>query len=377
MYLLTEFILFIPLIVYACIQVQKLIPGSKLRHIFLCIIVFLFIGYPAAEGAAHSQVGTWAQALIFAGYFCLPLLLYIVLTVVAVDLLILIGRWTRLIRPEVLSLSRFRYFRLACYLIIPAFIVAFGAWNNNRLHVKHISIELPRKSSKLETLNVVFASDFHLSQITGKHLVERFVDEINALSPDIVLIGGDIVEGHGNEDLDRFEAEFRKIRSRYGVFAAQGNHESHRGGSNRFFEKAGMRLLEDAAEKIDNSFYLVVRRNWRFSRKPISDLLKEVPEDLPVILLDHVPRDLENVSNTRVDVQFSGHTHNGQLFPINLVIMPFEYEIAWGTKIKRNTVFIVSSGLQAWGPPVKTAGDSEIISAKIHFFGGKIQPRID
>ena len=142
--------------------------------------------------------------------------------------------------------------------------------------------------------------------------------------------------------------------------------ESHSGSPNDFFVKSGMMLLEDRVEKIGNAFYLAGRKDGRFSKKkPIGELLKSAPEDLPVILLDHSPKDLENVSRSRVDLQLSGHTHNGQLFPVNLLVMPFQYELAWGIKTKRHTQFIVSSGVQAWGPPVKTAGDSEILFIKV------------
>jgi uncharacterized protein len=137
-----------------------------------------------------------------------------------------------------------------------------------------------------------------------------------------------------------------------------------------------MKLLEDEVEKIDNSFYLAGRKDGRHSkRKSIEDLLKTASEDLPVILLDHNPKDLESVSQSRVDLQLSGHTHNGQLFPVNCMIMPFQYELAWGTKTKRNTQFIVSSGVQAWGPPVKTAGDSEILFIKATFRSNVDLPR--
>jgi predicted MPP superfamily phosphohydrolase len=87
----------------------------------------------------------------------------------------------------------------------------------------------------------------------------------------------------------------------------------------------------------------------------------------PIILLDHSPTDLDNVSKSRVDLQLSGHTHNGQLFPVNVVVMPFQYELPWGTIVKRHTVFTVTSVVQAWGLPVKTSGDSEILSIKVTF----------
>jgi predicted MPP superfamily phosphohydrolase len=108
-----------------------------------------------------------------------------------------------------------------------------------------------------------------------------------------------------------------------------------------------MKYLEDGVAKIDDAFYVIGRKERRFSqRKPVAELLKAAPENLPVILLDHRPTDLENVSNSRVDLQFSGHTHNGQLFPVNLLVMPFQYELAWGTMKKRNTFFKAAASVE-------------------------------
>jgi uncharacterized protein len=368
MYLLFELVIFSPLIIYACNQVRKLVPGSGLKHIFVGLFVLLFLGYPLAEILSHREIGPWARYTVLSGYYCLPYLLYITLSVVAIDLVILLARAVRLLKSDAVYRPKFRFLRLASYLLIPAVVVIWGAWNNNRLQVKSMSIELPRKSSSIERLHVVFASDFHLSQITNDRLVENFVNKVNALKPDIVLIGGDILEGDRQEKLEKFENQFRNIRAIYGVYAASGNHERHRLGADRFFMRSGMRLVEDRIEKLGGSFYLGLRKSARLSeRKSITELLKGAPDNLPIILVDHSPTDLENVSKTRVDLQVSGHTHNGQLFPVNLLVMPFQYELPWGTKVKRHTVFAVSSGIQAWGPPVRTAGMAEILSIEISF----------
>lgn len=368
MYLLFELIIFSPLIFYACVQVRKLVPGAGLKRILVALYILLFLGYPLAEMLSHREMGPWDRYLVLPGYYCLPYLLYITLSVAAIDLVLMLARALRLLTAEVICRPKFRFIRLASYILIPAAIVVWGSWNNNRLQVKNMSIELPRKSSSIERLHVVFASDFHLGQITNDRLVENFVNKVNSLKPDIVLIGGDILEGDRQENLKKFEDQFRNIKATYGVYAASGNHERHRGGADGFFMRSGMRLLEDRIEKLGGSFYLGARKSARLSqRKSISELLEDAPENLPIILVDHSPTDLENVSRTGVDLQLSGHTHNGQLFPINLVVMPFQYELPWGTKIKRHTVFTVTSGVQAWGPPVKTAGTSEILSIEISF----------
>jgi predicted MPP superfamily phosphohydrolase len=99
-------------------------------------------------------------------------------------------------------------------------------------------------------------------------------------------------------------------------------------------------------------------------RKSIPQLLENVNPDLPFLLLDHRPTELEEVSHFPVDVQFSGHTHNGQLFPLNFLIHTL-YDLSWGTKKIGNTHFFVTSGLRLWGPQVKTAGKAEIMLVEI------------
>jgi predicted MPP superfamily phosphohydrolase len=376
MYLLTEIILLSPLIIYACIRVWKLIPRPALKNTFVFLYILLFLGYPIAEAFSHREIGGRIRYLAIVGYYCLPYLLYFTLLVAAFDIVITLARAAKLLRPVRISSVGFRSMRLGGYLVIPALIVGIGALNNNRLQVNKYSIELLQKSSSLKELKIVFASDFHLGQITNERLLDRFVDKVNALHPDIVLIGGDILEGHGNKSLSKFESQFCRLRAKYGIYAAPGNHESHSSVRNDFFFNSGMKLLEDEVENIDNSFYVAGRKYGRHSsNKSIEDLLKTASEDLPIILLDHSPTDLERVSQSRVDLQLSGHTHNGQLFPVNCIIMPFQYELAWGTKTKRNTQFIVSSGVQAWGPPVKTAGDSEILFIKATFRSDVDLPR--
>ena len=135
-----------------------------------------------------------------------------------------------------------------------------------------------------------------------------------------------------------------------------------RGGAiSDFFMKAGIILLQDSVVKVDEGFYLAGRKDGRSrNRKSIEDLLREIPNDLPLILLDHSPTELEEASNSHVDIQISGHTHYGQLFPVNYINRS-QYELSWGYKKKRQTHFFVTSGVQVWGPPVRTAGDSEIL----------------
>ena len=164
-------------------------------------------------------------------------------------------------------------------------------------------------------------------------------------------------------NLDKLKMLLRRLRARYGVYAIKGNEDGNEF-NREFYASAGIKLLEENIEKIDSSFYLA---GFQKESGLIEDFLKAAPDDLPVILLRHIPKDLEIISRSRVDLQLSGHTHNGQLFPLNLLIMPRYYELAHGIKVKRNTIFAVTCGIRSWDSPVKTAGYSEILFIKVSF----------
>jgi predicted MPP superfamily phosphohydrolase len=177
-----------------------------------------------------------------------------------------------------------------------------------------------------------------------------------------------VLEGdRQGEKLGDFAAQFRRLKSKYGVYGVPGNHDLRGTSAMIFFDQAGIRLLQDAVEKIDNAFYLVGRNDGRSrGRKSMNELLRDCDRSLPVIVLEHRPTDLDNVSHNGVDILLSGHTHNGQLFPVNFITKR-RYELSWGYKLKNRTHVFVTSGIQVWGPPVRTAGDSEILIINVSF----------
>jgi predicted MPP superfamily phosphohydrolase len=296
------------------------------------------------------------------GYYALPFLLYIVLIVILSDLVLGILRLLKVLSRDTVRAPRFRKARLAFYLLAPTAVVAFGIWNFHHIRYHDFSVEIPRRSSDSAQLKIAFASDFHLGEQTEADFMARFVDKVNALKPDIVLIGGDVLEGDRRDYvLAQFEAEFRRIEAKYGVYGVLGNHDRFAGSRADFFDKAGIRILRDEIVKIDNAFYLAGRLSGRAAgRKSAADLFRNTPEDLPLVLLDHRPADIDAVSRTRADIQLSGHTHHGQLFPINF-ITDGPYELGWGHLLKGRTHFYVTSGIQLWGPRVRTIGYSEIL----------------
>ena len=199
--------------------------------------------------------------------------------------------------------------------------MTYGLANFAHLRTQRYVIEVPRKSAQIGQFTFVFAADFHLGKITAARFMDRFVAKVNAEKPDIVLIGGDVLEGHrGDEDAGAFAAQFKRIESKFGIYAAPGNHEGYGGNRDAFFNEAGIRLLRDAVERVDGAFLLAGRNEGRTrNRKSVEELLRDTTEDLPVILMEHRPTSPDDFSQTRVDIKLSGHTHKGQLFPLNIV----------------------------------------------------------
>lgn len=368
MFLLDTLLLLSPFAIYAFVRVVQQVATRRSKAIYIAASVALAFGYPLAETLSHSGVGAWAKVVMIAGYCSLPFGLYLVLTVLASDCVVGVLRLLKLISRDTVRSPRFRRFRLAFWLIVPVIVVTVGLVNHQRLQVREYAIEVPRRSSAIDQLRIVFVADIHLNAITADDLLERLVSKINAAGPDIVLIGGDVLEGdRPDEDTHGYEAQFRRIRAKYGVYGAPGNHDRRIFERTRFFQNAGIHFLSDTVERIDDAFYLAGRNDRRSSdRKSVEELLSGVSRDLPVILIAHRPTDFEASKASGVDIQLSGHTHHGQVFPANLVTER-QNPLSWGHLQQGPTQLFVTSGVQLWGPPVRTSGVAEIMLIKVRF----------
>lgn len=370
MFLLSILLLYTLPTIYTYIRLKKLVPRGLYRILFTLFYLFLAFGFFIAEILSHRITnGNWIKYLILIGYYTLPFLFYLFLSVLLFDILRGANHLLKIVPIKATENYKFRSAVIWILFIIPTIIVFIGTIHVNNIRINKYNIDIPRKSSVINHLKIAMAADFHLGQITDKKFLGEFADRLNSLNPDIVLLPGDIVEGHRDEnEIKQFTSQFRQINSKYGVYASPGNHESHNINSKlQFFSDAGIKLLTDEFVCIANSFYLLGRNDGHSNnRKPIEEFLKQMPNQLPVIVLDHRPTDIEAATRSGVDIQLSGHTHNGQLFPLNFIVSRI-YELAWKYKKIKNTHLFVTSGIQVWGPPVRTAGDSEIMVIEVDF----------
>jgi predicted MPP superfamily phosphohydrolase len=254
-------------------------------------------------------------------------------------------------------------------------IVFLGNLNKRDITVTTLDLTFPKGDGKLNELNIAFAADLHLSPIDGERLLKRIVEKINSVNPDLILFAGDVVDDKADILKTRGIGEsFKLLKPKLGIYNINGNHEfiNNVAPSVKFVEDYGIRVLRDRYELVDSSVYIVGREDVvmkQFTgkdRKSLEEIIETAESNYPKILLDHTPTKLEQAVNNGIDLQLSGHTHHGQIWPAN-IITGLIYELSWGYKKKGNTQFYVTSGAGTWGPPVRTGSKSEIVNIKIRF----------
>ena len=355
-------------------QVLSSSPGFRPTYAVLYWLIALsFIISRALENILPSIL---TNILTWVGSFWIGALLYLFLSVLVLDALRVVNHFM----PFFPGIVTENYARAKCatagvVLAAVALTLLCGFINSRFPRVRELELSVNKQAGELKNLNIVMVSDIHIGTIIGRSWLEPFIDKINALSPDIVLMPGDIVDGQAGLLVRENPAEaLSRIQARYGVFAAPGNHE-YIGSSvpvNRFLADQNITLLRDQHVKIGDSFFVVGRDDrsmgWRAgrTRKDLKVLMDEIDRRLPVILLDHQPYNLHEAAENGVDLQLSGHTHNGQLWPINYIVKAM-YEIAWGYKRIGDTHYYVSNGAGTWGPPVRVGSRPEIVLIRLNF----------
>ena len=246
---------------------------------------------------------------------------------------------------------------LCSVLGLVTLILTLGGIHYHHKYREELTITTGKQLEK--PLTVVLASDLHIGYHNRKAELERWVDLINSENPDLVLIGGDIIDmslrpvEEGN-----FAEEFRRIQAP--VYTVLGNHEfySNVERTEQFFREAGVGLLKDSVAHFKGVD--IIGRNDRSapSRANVASLAEGLKGF--TIVLEHQPYHLEEAEAAGVDFQFSGHTHRGQVWPLSWITDAM-YEKAWGLLKRGNTQYYVSSGLGIWGPKIRVGTRSEYL----------------
>lgn len=266
-------------------------------------------------------------------------------------------------------------------------------------HAKHINVTpyevtVDKSAGELDSLKIVFIADTHFGYNAGTIHAKEIVKKINKQNPDLVCIAGDIFDNEYEaiHEPKKVKKILRKINSRYGVYACWGNHDLNEpilagftfnpgkeGAESlkdprmrEFLKDSNIQLLEDEAVLIDNSFYVVGRKDASLiekieeKRKTPAQLTEKLDKDKPIIFIDHQPKELQEIADAGVDLDLCGHTHDGQTFPGNITIK-FLWENPCGYLQKGSMHNIVTSGSGVWGPAMRVGTNSEICTINVTF----------
>lgn len=347
---------------------QSLSLYPNLRIVYTILFVLAASSYIIARIFSESLPQFVYFSLIWIGSFWFMFLFYFFLSIVLIDLVRLIDKIFHIL-PTFLHQNpeRTRFYLGLIVLIFTIIASSYGYLNRLNIKVKELSIILNDKPVK--EYRIVFFSDLHISVVNNHSFMKNVVNKINSLNPDLILIGGDLVDEKAFH-LRKYNLadELKNLNSKMGVFAITGNHEFINGVNStvEFLQELGIKFLRDEAILIDNSFYLIGREDFskfnftKQQRKSLESLVQNLDKSKAKILLDHQPLNLNEAVDNDIDLQLSGHTHHGQIAPANL-ITNMVYELSWGYKKKGKTHFYVSSGLGTWGPPIKIGNDAELI----------------
>ena len=258
--------------------------------------------------------------------------------------------------------------RVAFFIALGACLVGgvYALVEATAIQTEHIVIKTPKIPKVLGRIRIVQISDVHLGLIMGKRQLSRILDVVRAAKPDILVSTGDLLDGQidGIGDLAK---QFREINPPYGKFAVNGNHEFYVGieRARKFCKKSGFILLSHETFDIPGMLLVVgvddimSNRYGLVGRPTETQLLSEVPIDRFVLVLKHRPL-LDETSMGLFDLQLSGHTHRGQIFPFTLLIKML-YPIDAGLlKLATGGFLYVNPGSGTWGPPMRFLAPPEV-----------------
>ena len=378
----TSFIIFfsIVLTIYTLVNFyifKRVWPGltGTCRTIFLYSFISLVLAYPLGRLAENFSRNVATDFLVIVGSFYLGMMVYAFLVILVIDILRLFNHFFAIF-PAFMTRHPQQTTQLVTLggLILVLLIVFLGYVNTLSLRVRTFPITIQKTAGELKELNLVMVSDVHLGTVIRSGRLDKIVDKINSLQPDVVLLPGDIVDEDVTSVAEQNMARIlKKLNARFGVFSCTGNHEYFGGveAAVSYMKQGGITVLQDSVVKVADAFYIAGRKDLMSERladgrKSLDWILREVDKSLPIILMDHQPYHLEIPRQNGVDLQLSGHTHHGQLLPFNYITRMI-YDLSWGYAKIENTHYYVSCGVGTWGPPIKTNSYPEIVQLNLKF----------
>jgi predicted MPP superfamily phosphohydrolase len=261
---------------------------------------------------------------------------------------------------------------------IPVFISSgltiYGYFGAKDLRVRRLTVRTPKLPEDIKRVRIAHISDVHLGVIVRDKILDKLIKKVNSENPDMIVSTGDLIDG-GLKQIRYLIDKLRSMNARLGKFTVIGNHEFYSGikSSQEFLEDSGFTVLRGCGVTVkgliniagvDDSEGGVYKESKNSVLKSEREVLSELPLDRFTLLLKHKP-EVDTDSLGLFDLQLSGHTHRGQIFPINLAVRFFFYPHSSYKELSRGSAISVSGGVGTAGPPVRLFSPPEITIIEI------------
>lgn len=356
------------------------IENKKTRLKIRLALEFLLIGFVASFVLSRwsENLFTKSISLSFGVYFGVLLNLFWMILIAWLVIIVM-----RVFRQKV-------NLRITAQIIIFCAISYsfFGLWNVFHPVVKNIEIEIADLPKEWKDKTIVQLSDLHLGGVLGESFLRKIVSEVNQLDAEIVVITGDLLDGSA-DGVGKYIHLLDEIKTKQGVYFVTGNHESYRGltDSLQILRETKMQILEDEVVELSGLQLVGISHPGMNEDKNIRKIITDNPNfdgEKTNVLLFHSPTslgknngdqhqnlywkpnvDFQDAQDLGIDLQLSGHTHAGQIFPFTLLAKWIYGGYEYGLHQENGFQIYISSGTGVWGPTLRSGGKSEIVAIKL------------
>ena len=339
-------------------------------EISICLVIFIIIMFlaPIAVHALERYgLEYWARFMSYSGYIWMGVLFIFLVVSLIFDLYHLIIYTGGIICHQDISyLNLSPLFAFLIPLLVSLGINTYGYFEAKNVHVEKMTIESAKIPEKIGKIRIVQISDVHIGVIIKDKRLERIVEQIKAAEPDILISTGDLVDGQIN-NLSEPMMLLKSIQPKYGKFAITGNHEFYAGLGDAldFTRNSGFSVLRDEGTTVAGFINIVgmddpTGRSFGLTGNITEgQILPRFPRSNFTLLLKHQPV-VDNNAAGLFDLQLSGHTHNGQIFPFSLITRLFFHYHTGYFNLPNQSQLYVSRGTGTWGPPIRFLSPPEI-----------------
>jgi uncharacterized protein len=368
LFLLTFFLIYGGVHLYLFAKIKGAFhPGAAANVVLIIVLVFMVLAPIIVRLCERYGYDTLALIMSYTGYLWMGVMFLFFVSSLVLDLYHLLIRAGVLISHRDLShLVLPPLYAFLLPLIISSAINVYGYFEAKDIRTEKVTIASPKIPEAAGRIRIVQISDVHIGIIVRGERLKRIVEEVIKAQPDILVSTGDLVDGQ-IDSLTEHATILRDVQPRYGKYAITGNHEFYAGLDEAldFTQGAGFVVLREAGVNVAGVINIAGVDDPTAGAfglaKPISEteLLRGLSRERFTVLLKHRPV-IEKNSVGHFDLQLSGHTHNGQIFPFNFIVQRSYPLITGYFNMPNDAHLYVSRGTGTWGPPIRFLSSPEI-----------------